>query len=538
MSLIKSISGIRGTIGGPAGEGLTPLDVVKFTSAFATFLKSKSLKAEESKGLKAEESKGRKVEETKGLKVEESKSRLRIAVGRDARLSGAMVDRLVVGTLQGMGVDVLETGLSTTPTTEMTVIDGHCDGGIIITASHNPKHWNALKLLNSKGEFISDAEGKEVLRLAEGLPASGGNPENPGNGLGKISQDLAKRENGITYAEVDELGQVTVEEDWIDRHIERVLGLELVDVEAIRKANFKVAVDAVNSTGGIAIPRLLRRLGVEQVVELNCEPTGHFAHNPEPIPQNLTQISDCVREHHCDLGIVVDPDVDRLALVCENGEMFGEEYTLVSVADYVLQHTPGNTVSNLSSSRALRDVTRRYAGCEYNAAAVGEVNVTTLMRETGAVIGGEGNGGVIYPALHYGRDALVGVALFLTLLAKESQKVEESKSQKGGGRKLTVSELKKRYPEYVISKNRKDLIPDPVSGQTLNVDALLAKVAKLYNGMAGVEKVTTIDGVKIDFADGWVHLRKSNTEPIIRIYSEAATEARANALAQGVMEQI
>ena len=516
MSLIKSISGIRGTIGGPAGEGLTPLDVVKFTSAFATFLKSKSLKVEETKSRKGEES--------KGLKVEESKSRLRIAVGRDARLSGAMVDRLVVGTLQGMGVDVLETGLSTTPTTEMTVIDGHCDGGIIITASHNPKHWNALKLLNSKGEFISDAEGKEVLRLAEGLPASGGNPENPGNGLGKISQDLAKRENGITYAEVDDLGQVTVEEDWIDRHIERVLGLELVDVEAIRKAHFKVAVDAVNSTGGIAIPRLLRRLGVEQVVELNCEPTGHFAHNPEPIPQNLTQISDCVREHHCDLGIVVDPDVDRLALVCENGEMFGEEYTLVSVADYVLQHTPGNTVSNLSSSRALRDVTRRYAGCEYNAAAVGEVNVTTLMRETGAVIGGEGNGGVIYPALHYGRDALVGVALFLTLLAKESQKVE--------GRKLTVSELKKRYPEYVISKNRKDLTPD------MDVDALLAKVAKLYNGMAGVEKVTTIDGVKIDFADGWVHLRKSNTEPIIRIYSEAATEARANELAQGVMEQI
>ena len=336
MSLIKSISGIRGTIGGPAGDGLTPLDVVKFTSAFATFLKSTNP--------------GR---------------RLRLAVGRDARLSGAMVDRLVVGTLQGMGIDVLETGLSTTPTTEMTVIDGRCDGGIIITASHNPKHWNALKLLNAKGEFISDAEGKEVLRLAESME--------------------------INYAEVDDLGQVTVEEDWIDRHIERVLGLELVDVEAIKKANFKVAVDAVNSTGGLAIPRLLRRLGVEQVVELNCEPTGHFAHNPEPIPQNLTQISDCVRENRCDLGIVVDPDVDRLALVCETGEMFGEEYTLVSVADYVLQHTPGNTVSNLSSSRALRDVTRRYASCEYNAAAVGEVNVTTLMRQTGAVIGGEGD---------------------------------------------------------------------------------------------------------------------------------------------------
>ena len=469
MSLIKSISGIRGTIGGPAGEGLTPLDVVKFTSAFATFLLKEKGKMKNGK--------------------------LRLAVGRDARLSGAMVDRLVVGTLQGMGVDVLETGLSTTPTTEMTVIDGHCDGGIIITASHNPKHWNALKLLNNKGEFISDAEGKEVLRLAE-------------------SAD-------INYAEVDDLGQVTVEEDWIDRHIERVLGLELVDVEAIRKANFKVAVDAVNSTGGLAIPRLLRRLGVEQVVELNCEPTGHFAHNPEPIPQNLTQISDCVRQHHCDLGIVVDPDVDRLALVCETGEMFGEEYTLVSVADYVLQHTPGNTVSNLSSSRALRDVTRRYAGCEYNAAAVGEVNVTTLMRNTNAVIGGEGNGGVIYPALHYGRDALVGVALFLTLLAKRGMK---------------VSELRKTYPEYIISKNRKDLTPD------MDVDALLAKVAAFYSATQSpshsVTQVTTIDGVKIDFADGWVHLRKSNTEPIIRIYSEAATEQRANELAQQVMQQI
>ncbi len=464
MSLIKSISGIRGTIGGAAGEGLTPLDVVKFTSAFATFLKK-------SKAT--------------------TNGRLRLAVGRDARLSGAMVDRLVVGTLQGMGIDVLETGLSTTPTTEMTVIDGHCDGGIIITASHNPKHWNALKLLNARGEFISDAEGKEVLRLAE-------------------SQE-------IDFADVDSLGQVTVEDDWIDRHIRRVVELPLVDVEAIRKAGFKVAVDAVNSTGGLAIPRLLRVLGVENVVELNCEPTGHFAHNPEPIPQNLTQISDCVRQNGCDLGIVVDPDVDRLALVCETGEMFGEEYTLVSVADYVLQHTPGNTVSNLSSSRALRDVTRNYAGCQYNAAAVGEVNVTTLMRQTNAVIGGEGNGGVIYPELHYGRDALVGVALFLTLLAKSGKK---------------VSELRKIYPEYIISKNRKDLTPD------MDVDALLAKVATFYKSDAAVEKVTTIDGVKIDFADGWVHLRKSNTEPIIRIYSEAATEARANELAQQVMAQI
>ena len=461
MSLIKSISGIRGTIGGRPGEGLSPLDVVKFTSAFATFLKNAHP--------------GR---------------RLKLAVGRDARLSGAMVDRLVVATLQGMGVDVLETGLSTTPTTEMTVIDHRCDGGIIITASHNPKHWNALKLLNANGEFISDAEGKEVLRLAES--------------------------DEICFAEVDDLGQVTLLDDEIDRHIERVLSLKLVDVDAIRKAGFKVAVDAVNSTGGIAIPRLLRRLGVQDVVELNCEPTGHFAHNPEPIPQNLTDISRVVRENHCHLGIVVDPDVDRLALVCEDGEMFGEEYTLVSVADYVLQHTPGNTVSNLSSSRALRDVTSRYPGCTYAASAVGEVNVTTLMKETHAVIGGEGNGGVIYPELHYGRDALVGVALFLTLLAKRGMK---------------VSELRRTYPEYIISKNRKDLTPD------MDVDALLAKVAALYQADAACQ-VSTIDGVKIDFPDGWVHLRKSNTEPIVRIYSEASTEARANELAQQVMKEI
>ena len=465
MSLIKSISGIRGTIGGRAGEGLSPLDVVKFTSAFATFLKNAHP--------------GR---------------RLKLAVGRDARLSGAMVDRLVVATLQGMGVDVLETGLSTTPTTEMTVIDHRCDGGIIITASHNPKHWNALKLLNASGEFISDAEGKEVLRLAES--------------------------DEVLFAEVDDLGQVEVLEDEIDRHIERVLALKLVDVEAIRKAGFKVAVDAVNSTGGLAIPRLLRRLGVQEVVELNCDPTGHFAHNPEPIPQNLTDISRVVCENGCHLGIVVDPDVDRLALVCEDGQMFGEEYTLVAVADYVLQHTPGNTVSNLSSSRALRDITNRYPGCTYAASAVGEVNVTTLMKETHAVIGGEGNGGVIYPELHYGRDALIGVALFLTLLAQKGMK---------------VSDLRRTYPEYIISKNRKDLTPD------MDVDALLAKVAKFYQVESEkwkVESVNTIDGVKIDFADGWVHLRKSNTEPIIRIYSEAANEQRANELAQQVMQQI
>ena len=462
MSLIKSISGIRGTIGGVPGEGLSPIDVVKFTSAFATFLK----------------------------RNKSSQTPLTLVVGRDARLSGAMVDRLVVGTLQGMGINVIETGLSTTPTTEMTVIDKHADGGIIITASHNPKHWNALKLLNAKGEFIDAAEGQEVLRLAES--------------------------NEIHYAEVDDLGRVTEDLNTIDRHIELVLQLPLVDVEAIRKANFKVAVDAVNSTGGIAIPRLLRALGVNQVVELNCEPTGHFAHNPEPIPQNLTQIAEAVPANHCDLGIVVDPDVDRLALVCETGEMFGEEYTLVSVADYVLAHTPGNTVSNLSSSRALRDVTARYAGCSYAAAAVGEVNVTTKMRETNAVIGGEGNGGVIYPALHAGRDALVGVALFLTLLAKKGMK---------------VSELRKTYPDYIISKNRKDLTPD------MDVDALLRKVADKY-GKDKSCQVTTIDGVKIDFEDGWVHLRKSNTEPIIRIYSEAHTEARANELAQQVIAEI
>ena len=458
MSLIKSISGIRGTIGGRPGEGLSPLDVVKFTTAFATFLKNANP--------------GR---------------RLRLAVGRDARLSGPMVDRLVVGTLVGCGVDVLETGLSTTPTTEMSVIDHHCDGGIIITASHNPKHWNALKLLNARGEFISDAEGKEVLRLAE-------------------SPDLL-------YADVDDLGNVTTLDDEIDRHIQRVLALKLVDTDAIRKANFKVAVDAVNSTGGIAIPRLLRALGVDNVVELNCDPTGHFAHNPEPIPQNLTQISDCVRQNHCDLGIVVDPDVDRLALVCETGDMFGEEYTLVSVADYVLQHTPGNTVSNLSSSRALRDVTQRYSGCQYNAAAVGEVNVTTLMRQTNAVIGGEGNGGVIYPECHYGRDALVGIALFLSHLAKLDMK---------------VSELRRTLPDYCISKNRIDLTPDT------DVDAILARVKELYKN----ERVNDRDGVKIDFADGWVHLRKSNTEPIIRVYSEAATMEKANDLAQSVIRVI
>ena len=457
MSLIKSISGIRGTIGGQPGDGLSPLDVVKFTTAFATFLQR----------------------QTPG-------KRLRLVVGRDARLSGAMVDHLVVGTLIGMGVDVLETGLSTTPTTEMAVIDNKADGGIIITASHNPRHWNALKLLNAKGEFIDAAEGNEVLRLADS--------------------------DELVYAEVGELGKVTVDDTTIDQHIDRVLALKLVDVEAIRKANFRVAVDAVNSTGGIAIPRLLKKLGVEQVVEINCEPTGEFAHNPEPIPQNLTEIASVVPAQKCDLGIVVDPDVDRLALICETGEMFGEEYTLVSVADYVLDHTPGNTVSNMSSTRALRDITER-RGLSYSASAVGEVNVTTLMKATHAVIGGEGNGGVIYPELHYGRDALVGVALFLTLLAKKGMK---------------ASELCKTYPEYVISKNRKDLVPG------MDVDGILRKMQEKYKN----ERVSTIDGVKIDFADSWAHLRKSNTEPIVRIYCEAHTAEEADALAQKMIADL
>ena len=415
---------------------------------------------------------------------------MKMVVGRDARVSGEMVDHLVVGTLIGMGVDVIETGLSTTPTTEMSVIDSGADGGIIITASHNPGHWSALKLLNAKGEFINAAEGNEVLRLADS--------------------------DELSFAEATELGTVSYDDRAIDKHIARVLELPLVDREAIAKAGFRIAVDAVNSTGGIAIPQLLKTLGVKDVVELNCAPTGRFAHNPEPIPQNLTDISRTVAENKCDLGIVVDPDVDRLALVCEDGEMFGEEYTLVAVADYVLSHTPGNTVSNLSSSRALRDVTKRYAGCSYSASAVGEVNVTTLMKETNAIIGGEGNGGVIYPELHYGRDALVGVALFLTLLAKKGMK---------------VSELRRTYPNYIITKNRKDLTPD------INVDELLLKVADKYVNMEGCD-VSTIDGVKIDFADGWVHLRKSNTEPIIRIYSEAAEEKRANELAQLVMKEL
>ena len=409
----------------------------------------------------------------------------KLVVGRDARISGPMVEMLVTATLSGMGYHVVNIGLATTPTTELAVTGEQAAGGIILTASHNPIQWNALKLLNERGEFLSDAEGKQVLAIAE--------------------------KEDFLFAEVTELGQVE-HKDYLPYHIQRVLDLKLVDVEAIRKANFTVAVDAVNSIGGVAIPAMLEALGVKNIIRLNCTPDGHFAHNPEPIPQNLTQISDLMREGKADLGIVVDPDVDRLALICENGDMFGEEYTLVSVADYVLKHTPGNTVSNLSSSRALADVTRQYGGT-YEASAVGEVNVTTLMRKNGAVIGGEGNGGVIYPAIHYGRDALVGVALFLSHLAHSGMK---------------VSQLRKTYPDYYISKNRIDLTPD------MDVDALLERIKRKYAN----ERITTIDGVKIDFADGWVHLRKSNTEPIIRIYSEAHSIEEADKLAQMIKDAI
>ena len=455
MSLIKSISGIRGTIGGNAGDGLTPLDIVKFTSAYATFMRRNS----------------------------PVKTNV-IVVGRDARLSGRMVLNTVVGTLTGMGFNVVNIGLATTPTTELAVVGENACGGIIITASHNPKQWNALKLLNHNGEFLTDAEGKEVLRLAE-------------------AEDFDN-------ADVDHLGREQKNYTWLRRHIDHVLALDLVDVEAIRKADFTVAVDAVNSVGGIAIPQLLEALGVKRVEKLFCDPTGNFGHTPEPIPENLTAISDYMRQGKADVGFVVDPDVDRLAIVMENGEFFVEEYTLVAVADYVLAHTPGSTVSNLSSSRALRDVTANH-GCSYTAAAVGEVNVTTEMRRTGAVIGGEGNGGVIYPASHYGRDALVGVALFLSLLAKSGK---------------SVSQLKQTYPQYSIAKTKLELKPG------MDVDAILKAVEKHYEG----EQMTTIDGVKIDFADGWVHLRKSNTEPIIRIYSEAHTMQEAEQLGNDVKQ--
>ena len=456
MTLIKSISGIRGTIGGEVGENLTPIDIVKFTIAYTRFIASKN----------------------------EAK-RLKIVVGRDARISGEMVNDIIEGTLLGCGADVINVGLCTTPGTEMAVITHKADGGIIITASHNPKQWNALKLLNEKGEFLNDKEGKQVLALAE--------------------------QEDFLFPDVDTIGKVILREDFNPTHIEQVLALKLVDVEKVKARKFKVVVDAVNSIGGVVIPALLEKLGCE-VVKINCEPNGHFAHNPEPLPQNLTEISEVIVREGADLGVVVDPDVDRLALVNEDGTMFGEEYTLVAVADYILSHTKGNTCSNLSSSRALSDITKAHGG-EYAASAVGEVNVVTKMKEVGAIIGGEGNGGVIYPELHYGRDALVGVALFLTYLAELN---------------IPMTELRKKYPAYFASKNKIELTP------AIDVDKVLATVKERY----AHEQVNDIDGVKIDFAEHWVHLRKSNTEPIIRIYVEAKSQEFADEVAQQFIAEI
>ncbi len=457
MTLIKSISGIRGTIGGTVGMGLTPLDIVKFTSAYATFIRRST-----------------------------NNQSNKIIVGRDARISGEMVKNIVCGTLMGMGFDVVNIGLATTPTTELAVsMEGSC-GGIILTASHNPRQWNALKLLNEHGEFLNAEEGNEVLRIAE-------------------AEDF-------NYADVEHLGNYSEDNSYDQKHIDAVLALDLVDVEAIRKAGFHVAIDTVNSVGGIILPKLLQQLGVKEVEVLYGEPTGDFQHNPEPLEKNLGDIMNLMKKGAHDVAFVVDPDVDRLAMICENGEMYGEEYTLVTVADYVLKHTPGNTVSNLSSTRALRDITLKYRQ-QYNAAAVGEVNVTTKMKETGAIIGGEGNGGVIYPASHYGRDALVGIALFLSHLAHEGK---------------TVSELRATYPPYFIAKNRIDLTPET------DVNLILAKVKELYKD----EQVNDIDGVKIDFPDRWVHLRKSNTEPIIRVYSEASTMEAADELGKKIMDVI
>ena len=457
MTLIKSISGIRGTIGGVAGEGLNPLDITKFVAAYATLIR-------------------------KTTTVQSNT----IVVGRDARISGEMVRSCVCGTLMGMGFDVIDIGLASTPTTELAVtMSGSC-GGIILTASHNPRQWNALKLLNEKGEFLNAVEGAEVLSLAAA--------------------------EAFEFADIDHIGHYTKDDSYDQKHIDSVLALDLVDVEAIRKANFKVAIDCVNSVGGVVLPKLLKQLGVETIEGLYCEPTGDFQHNPEPLEKNLTDIMGLMKKADLDVAFVVDPDVDRLAIIDENGDMYGEEYTLVTIADYILQHTPGNTVSNLSSTRALRDVTRKY-GLEYNASAVGEVNVVTKMKATGAVIGGEGNGGVIYPASHYGRDALVGIALFLTYLAKKQ---------------MSVSELRKTYPAYYMAKNRIDLTPD------VDVDAILVKVKEIYAN----EEVNDIDGVKIDFPDKWVHLRKSNTEPIIRVYSEAGSPEEAEAIGEAVMKVV
>ncbi len=457
MSLIKSISGIRGTIGGKAGDGLNPLDIVKFTTAYATWLKKNT-----------------------------TQYPLKVVVGRDARISGEMVNHVVIGTLLGMGFDVVNIGLATTPTTELAVTMEKASGGIILTASHNPKQWNALKLLNEKGEFLNAKEGETVLNIAE-------------------SQDF-------DYAEVDAIGKLTEDFSYTQKHIESVLALDLVDIEAIYKADFRVAIDCVNSVGGIAIPELLSALGVNNVEQLNCTPNGHFPHNPEPLPEHLTEIASFLKSGKADVGFVVDPDVDRLAIICEDGSMFGEEYTLVSVADYVLSNTPGNTVSNMSSTRALRDVTQQHSG-SYTASAVGEVNVVAKMKETNAVIGGEGNGGVIYPASHYGRDALVGIALFLSHLAKTGKK---------------VSELRASYPSYFMGKKRMELTP------SINVDEVLAAIKAKY----AQYDINDIDGVKIDFAEGWVHLRKSNTEPIIRIYSEAKSPEEADRLGEEIIAEI
>ncbi|MGO4822257.1 MULTISPECIES: phosphoglucosamine mutase [unclassified Flavobacterium] len=460
MTLIKSISGIRGTIGGKVGDNLTPVDAVKFASAYGTWLKN-------------------------SVKSGTIDQKLKVVVGRDARISGPMIHNLVVNTLVGLGIDVINLGLSTTPTVEIAVPLEKADGGIILTASHNPKQWNALKLLNDKGEFLNGIEGEKILVIAE--------------------------DEAFDFSDVDSLGEITENDAYMDIHIDEVLNLPLVDIEAVKAAKFKVVVDGVNSSGGIIIPKLLELMGVE-VVKLYCEPNGHFPHNPEPLKEHLTDISELVVKEGADLGVVVDPDVDRLAFICEDGEMFGEEYTLVACADYVLSKTPGNTVSNMSSSRALRDVTNKHKG-SYEASAVGEVNVVDLMKKNKAIIGGEGNGGIIYPESHYGRDSLVGVALFLTHLANK---------------KMTVSALRASYPEYYMSKNKIELTPQ------IDVDAILVAMTDKYKN----EDITTIDGVKIDFATEWVHLRKSNTEPIIRIYTEAPSQQQADTLALRIIDEI
>jgi len=459
LALIKSISGIRGTIGGKPGEGLTPVDIVKYTAAYGTWLMST---------------------------ITKSTKRPVVALGRDARISGEMVQNLVAGTLKGLGIDVIYLGLSTTPTVEVAVVDLKADGGIILTASHNPKQWNALKLLNHLGEFISAADGAEVLRIAN--------------------------EDAFTFAEVNKLGKYTTEPHYHLKHIEKILSLPLVDVKAIKARKFRVVIDCVNSTGGIVLPALLKALGVDEIIELYCEPNGQFPHNPEPLPEHLGDIAKEVKKKNAHLGIVVDPDVDRLALVCEDGEMFGEEYTLVAVADFILKHKKGNTVSNLSSTRALRDVTEK-AGGKYFAAAVGEVNVVEAMKANHAVIGGEGNGGIIYPDLHYGRDALVGIALFLTHLAHSGK---------------TTSMLRSTYPNYYISKNKIELTPE------INVDMILEGIQSKYKK----QPINTIDGVKIEFDREWVHLRKSNTEPIIRIYAESQSQTTAENLAEKIIYDI